>query len=178
VLRIRPGARVVDIDDHPFLPRRLRGLDAAMSPDEIYDSARGWWVLAEHVQKQRSAVVVSRDTGLVVMAIAIEEWATDEQGRRAFAGTILGPGDLVHDRYVGRPDPTPAAKHSAITYVDDPDADGRPCRCGCGEQAVRGLWLPGHDKRALHQVIAADFEGSVATFLDWYEERRPTGASS
>ncbi|GAA1924245.1 hypothetical protein [Streptantibioticus ferralitis] len=171
MLRIRPGARVYEPDNHPFLPRQLRGHDATMLPQQVYDAARGWWVLAEHALAQRFAVVVSRDTGLVVMAIAIEEWATDERGRRAFSGTILGPGDPVYDQWVGQPDPTPSATRSAVTYVDDPGT----CRCGCGE-GTRGTWRPGHDQRAVLQLIRHDFDGSVADFLDWYEAHGPRRA--
>lgn len=171
MIRIRPGARVYDPEEHPFLPRQLRGYDPTMSRSEVYDAARGWWVLAEYAETEKAAVVVGRDTDRVVMAIAIERWARDERSRRAFAGRILQPGDAVYDRYVGQPDPTPNAKRSPVTYFSDPEFDRGLCRCGCGQE-TRSTWVPGHDQRAIHQVIRADFGGSVAAFLDWYDGQR------
>ncbi|GAA0464464.1 hypothetical protein ACFQ2B_40395 [Streptomyces stramineus] len=168
MLRIRPGARLYEPDDHPFLTRELRGYDPTMSPLEVLNAARGWWVLAEAAENEKFAVVVSRNTGLVVMAVAIERWEQDEQGRRAFAGRILPSGNPVHDRYVDQPDPTPNAVRSAVTYFSDDEFDNLPCRCGCGEP-TRTQWRPGHDQRALHTLIRTDFDGSVAAFLDWYQ---------
>jgi hypothetical protein len=40
------------------------------------------------------------------------------------------------------------------------------CRCGCNKPVVLGRkFLPGHDQRALHQVIQERY-GDVAGFLD------------
>lgn len=172
MLRIRPGARLYDPQEHPFLTRQLRGYDPTMTPSEVYDAARGWWVLAEYAEAEKFAVVVSRDTDQVVMAIAIEQWHHDGSGKRAFCGTILRPGDAVYDTYVGQPDPTPNAKRSPVTYVQAA-FDNLRCRCGCGEE-TQSTWRPGHDQRAIHQVIRADFDGSVAAFLDWYQEHGPS----
>jgi len=47
------------------------------------------------------------------------------------------------------------------------------CKCGCGEVVTgRGVWLPGHDHRAVHQLIKRD-HGNVANFVDWYSTARP-----
>lgn len=45
------------------------------------------------------------------------------------------------------------------------------CKCGCGNTVERGVWLPGHDQRALHQRIHRD-HGNVANFVDWYDASR------
>lgn len=43
------------------------------------------------------------------------------------------------------------------------------CKCGCGNLVTGpGLWLPGHDHKAVHQRIHRD-HGSVAEFIDWYD---------
>jgi hypothetical protein len=100
----------------------------------------------------------------------------DERDRRAFAGRILRPGRAIYDRYISQPNPTPNAKRSPVTYFSDPEFDRSRCRCGCGEE-TRSTWEPGHDQRAIHQVLRAGFGGSAAAFLDWYEGQRP-GASA
>ena len=42
------------------------------------------------------------------------------------------------------------------------------CACGCGQVILKGVWVPGHDHRAIHSRIAQD-HGSVAAFIDWYD---------
>jgi hypothetical protein len=37
----------------------------------------------------------------------------------------------------------------------------------------RGEWLQGHDQRAIHNRIRADFDGSVSRFIDWYDANGP-----
>jgi hypothetical protein len=110
------------------------------------------------------------------MAIEINEWR--QQGnRRAFAGRILQPGNPVHDRFVGQPDPAESTSRNPVAYLTDP-VDQAICRCGCGETIGRGEWVMGHDQRAIHQRIRADFGGSVSRFIDWYDANGPSASDN
>lgn len=172
MLRIKLGQRVYVGDEqatHPFLPRRHAGWDPTMSDKEVYDAARGWWRLNQRAEQERLALVVAAD--VCRMAIRIAEWRT-EGDRRAFAGQILAPGDPVHDRFVGKPDPAESTSRFPVLYLTD-KADATTCRCGCGETVTRGDWLQGHDQRAIHDRIRADFGGSVSKFIDWYDANGP-----
>ncbi len=42
----------------------------------------------------------------------------------------------------------------------------RTCSCGCG-QATDGLWVSGHDSKALHYVLHKEF-GDTRGFLEAY----------
>lgn len=89
-----------------------------------------------------------------------------------FAGQILRAGDPVHDKFVGGGDPTDSVSRFPVLYL--PDAvDAATCRCGCGKTVGRGEWLQGHDQRAIHERIRADFGGSVSRFIDWYDANGP-----
>jgi len=171
LLRIKLGARTYVGDEqagHPFLPRRHAGWDPTMTDGEVYDAARGWWRLNARAEQERHALVLAG--GQVRMAIAIREWAT-EGDRRAFAGDILAPGDPVHDKFVGKPDPATSTSRFPVLYLPDP-LDEATCRCGCGTTVARGDWVQGHDQRAIHQRIREDFGGSVSRFIDWYDSQR------
>jgi hypothetical protein len=174
MLRIKLANRTYEPDDHPFLQRILRGWDPTMTERETYDAARGWWVLGDHVERERYAVIVG-GSGDVVMAIEIHEWHHDEaRRRRAFAGSILGAGDPVYDRYVGSRDPALSQSRNAIAYFEGP-FDSTTCLCGCGG-ATSSDWLPGHDQRAIHQRITRDFSGSVRRFIEWYDSSPRVGS--
>jgi hypothetical protein len=89
-------------------------------------------------------------------------------GRHAFNGQILPAGNAVRDRYVGKPLVSPS--RNPIHYITDPDDPSGECKCGCG-QSTNGVWVTGHDQRAIHDRIRRDFGGDVGTFVDWYDER-------
>ena len=138
-----------------------------MKGQDILASARGWWVLNRlRAERERYAVVTAE--GAAIQAIEITEWRThDGSGRHAFNGKILGPGHPVHDRYIGKP--LAAASRNPIHYISDPADPAGTCKCGCG-QATRGIWVTGHDQRAIHERIRRDFGGDVAAYIDWYDE--------
>jgi hypothetical protein len=172
LLRIKLSQRTYVGDEqssHPFLPRQHAGWDPTMSEKEVYDAARGWWRLNQRAEQERYAVVVAG--GQSVMAIRIAEWR-QEGDRRAFAGDILQPGDPVHDKFVGKPDPAESTSRFPVLYLADP-VDMATCRCGCGSTVARGEWVQGHDQRAIHDRIRADFGGSVSKFIDWYDANGP-----
>ncbi|BCY10940.1 hypothetical protein L3i22_060280 [Actinoplanes sp. L3-i22] len=153
----------------PFLPRRHAGWDPTMTDGEVYDAARGWWRVNARAEQERYALVLAG--GQIRMAIAIKQWATDSD-RRAFGGDILRPGHPVHDKFVGGGDPTASTSRFPVLYWADP-LDEATCRCGCGETVTRGDWSQGHDQRAIHDRIRADFGGSVSRFIDWYDANGP-----
>lgn len=170
MLRIKLGnRRYVGGEDHPFLPRRHAGWDPAMTEQETYDAVRGWWRLNQRAEQEKYALAVAADQ--CRMAIEITHWYP-EGDRRAFAGTILGPGHPVHDKFVGGPDPAHSTSRNPVFYLADA-LDHGTCRCGCGTAVERGEWSQGHDQRAIHDRIRADFGGSVSRFVDWYDANGP-----
>jgi hypothetical protein len=150
----------------------------AMARTESYDAARGWWRLdGDRAKRERYVLAVGDGHGVQAIEITDRRYVP-VIGRSAFAGNILRPGDPIHDKWVGRPVPRPS--RNPIHYL--PDATGSPCRCGCGE-IVRGTWVHGHDQRAIHERIARDFGGEIASFIGWYDTpeagaTRPTGSES
>lgn len=176
MLRIRLGRRTYVGDeqfDHDYLPRRHAGWDPTMTDGEVYDAARGWWRLNARAEQERHALVLAGDR--IRMAIAIKGWCTAGD-RRAFTGDILGPGDPVYDKFIGRPDPATSTSRFPVIYLSDP-LDVSVCRCGCGQDVVRGEWAQGHDQRAIHDRVRVDFGGSVSRFIDWYDANRPSGGA-
>jgi hypothetical protein len=140
-----------------------------MTDGEVYDAARGWWRLNARAEQERYAIVLAGDQ--VRMVIKIAEWRTVGD-RRAFAGEMLRPGHAVYDKFVGRPDPAESSSRFPVLYLADP-VDAGVCRCGCSEPVTRGDWVQGHDQRAIHNRIRADFGGSVRRFIDWYDANGP-----
>jgi hypothetical protein len=135
-----------------------------MSDRQLYDAARwSWSMSAERAGRERYAVVSGG--GVVRQVIGIDRVVDAPGGRLAFEGRILGPGDPVHDHYVGRPAPN-GRQQNPITYFDS-RLDGRECNCGCGKPISRGEFLPGHDQRAIHERIAR--VGTVMDFITWFD---------
>jgi hypothetical protein len=100
-----------------FLDRAFGGYDAAMTPAEIYDAARGWWRLNGDRAASESYALAIGD-GYGVQVIEITDWRYDDAiGRWAFAGNILGPGDPIHDRWVGSRVRRPS--RNPIAYLHD-----------------------------------------------------------
>jgi hypothetical protein len=101
-----------------FLPRDFNGWTRAMTPEEVYTSARGWWQLSRpRAERERYAVVEAE--GVCRMAIKIHRWVTHPESprRHAFEGEILQPGHPVHDWYVDRP--MSPASQNPIHYFHD-----------------------------------------------------------
>jgi len=136
-----------------------------MSEQEVYDAGRGWWKLGSRAEREKYALLTA--LGVVRQVIEITGWDQAGADRRAFEGTILGPGHPMYEQYFGQV--LEATSRNPIGYLDD-DTE-TPCRCGCGESA-KNLWLPGHDQRAIHDRIRRDFDGDVAAFIDWYDQLR------
>ncbi|MFC5204653.1 hypothetical protein [Streptomyces kaempferi] len=84
-------------------------------------------------------------------------------GRRAIEGRFLEAGHLVHDAYVGKPQPVAAARNP-VTYFDSPHATRT---CGCGAPVTVGWFLTGHDQKALHDRVAKI--GTVHQFIEWFD---------
>lgn len=149
-----------------------RTWNASLNEHEVYEAARAAWRLAAGAEGERYALILGG--GLIRVAVEIDAWTTEAKGRRSFTGRILGPGDPLHDRFVGKPDPSGSTSRNPARYWCAPSLDGQytACLCGCGNE-VRNQWLPGHDQRAIHERIRQDFRGSVAGFVAWYDAHRP-----
>lgn len=55
--------------------------------------------------------------------------------------------------------------------------DPRPCRCGCGRTCGWFTFKPGHDARAMAQVIQAHYAGSARAFVESHGGEVPEGAN-
>lgn len=153
-----------------------------LTEDELYETARSAWVLGARADRERYAIVCTKDSAggeyRVVLAIEIdrlelvvERPADDPRDhRRALHGRILKPGHPVYDTYVGR-EPPALPTRNPVKYAPS-RFDTTPCRCGCGQNAIRDF-LPGHDQRAIRDRVS-QFP-SVTAFLDWFDARYPTG---
>ena len=113
--------------------------------------------------------------GKVRQAIEIDNIEPVHTGRSVINGKILSSGHAVYDKYVGKESPVQGMRNP-VTYFDDEDVDGRPCRCGCGASLVGRDFLQGHDQTALHARVKQI--GTVAEVLDWFDIVRgtPTGS--
>ncbi len=89
--------------------------------------------------QERYAIVSG--AGTARQAIEIHQVVNVKGGRRAFAGSVLQPGDPVHDLYVGKPAPN-GNQQNPITYFESP-LDNRVCACHCGTPINCGDFLPG-----------------------------------
>lgn len=108
-----------------------------MPDEDIYTSARAWWVLNRaRAEREKYAVVTAGGTAIQVIEIA--DWCTyPGDGRHAFSGKILSAGHPVYDRYVRKP--LTAASRNPIHYLDDADDPAGTCKCGCGKP-TGGTW--------------------------------------
>jgi hypothetical protein len=116
----------------------------------------------------------SSSCSIVRQAVEIASIEPVTRGRRSVVHrSILRAGHPVFDKYVGKTSPVQGMRNP-VTYFED-EADGRPCRCGCGGSVSGRDFLPGHDQRAIHDRI--NQIGTVAEFLDWFDivrGHRPT----
>lgn len=146
------------------LGRDRVGFSPTMSDLALYDANHGCWKLGPRAHKERYMIVSFE--GIVRQAIGIESIEPVKRSTRSVVhGEVLKPGHHVYDKYVGKPSPVQGVRNP-VTYFDD-DADGAPCRCGCGGSVSGRDFLPGHDQRAIHDRISQI--GSVAEFLDWFD---------
>jgi hypothetical protein len=98
------------------LGRRYCGWSEGLSPDEVYEAARGCWKLSDRANSEKFAVVVHR--GLVRCVIEIDRIEPVSTGLRAIVGRPVAQGHPLHDRWTGEPAPSNRGGGS-ITYVDD-----------------------------------------------------------
>lgn len=163
-------ARHVGPEDH--LERARTGYAEDMSESELYDAARGAWVLGARADRENHALI--SHAGVVRQAIEIDHLEDAGGGRRAIVGRVLHAGDPIHDTYVGQPSPVTGVRNP-VTYFDAEQGQ-RLCRCGCGTLLTGpGLFVPGHDQRAVHARVAQ--VGTVAEFLDWFDTTYPATAT-
>lgn len=147
------------------LGRDRVGFSHTMSELALYDANHGCWKLGPRASKERY-VIVSFE-GTVRQAIEIQSVERVARGNRSVVnGEILRGGHPVYDKYVGKTSPVQGVRNP-VTYFDDDDVDGQPCRCGCGGSVGGRDFLPGHDQTALHDRVKQI--GTVSEFLDWFD---------
>jgi len=81
---------------------------------------------------------------------------------------VLEPGDPVHHALIDQA--SLDGFRNPVTYVADHPLDRpRTCACDCGG-VVTGArqFLPGHDQRAIHDRIAAQW-GNTVGFIRWFD---------
>jgi hypothetical protein len=158
--------RLVDPATDPFQRTQI-GWEDGLSEQQLHDIARGVWAMGKRAWQERYAVVSG--AGIARQAIEIRKVIDTGDGRHAFVGRILQPGDPVYDLYVGKPAPN-GPQQNPITYFDSP-LERRTCACNCGTPISRGDFLPGHDQRAIHERIAQ--VGTVRDFITWFDSTWP-----
>lgn len=151
------------LDEPDELGRTRCGWREGMSDYELYEAARGSWVLGPQADREHYALVIHDN--IVRQSIEIERVVETVNDRRAVEGKVLKPGHKVYDTYVGKPSPV-APQRNPIRYFDSP-VGRKPCRCGCGKPVSAGDFAMGHDQTALHERIKQI--GTVSEFLDWFD---------
>lgn len=170
MLHITLGFEQPVTDDDP-LGREYFGYSHRMTDQELYETNRGVWILGARANRESYALFTYQ--GKVRLAVAIDD-IVPAGTKRAIEGRILGPGDPVYDRYVGKDTPAKPARNP-VTYFES-DLDNRKCLCGCGSDSTRDF-IQGHDQRAIHERIARI--GTVPQFLTWFDTQVPvTGAEA
>lgn len=147
------------------LGRSTIGFSPRMTPHELYEANHGCWKLGARAQNER--YYLASFDGIVRQAVEIDrvEKSSPDGTRSVIHGAILRPGHPVYDKWVGKRSPVQGVRNP-ITYFED-EADGRPCRCGCGGTSLGKDFLPGHDQTALHDRVRQI--GTVAEFLTWFD---------
>ncbi|MEV0937232.1 hypothetical protein [Streptomyces phaeochromogenes] len=78
---------------------------------DLFRANRGCWVFGERADREQYALLSAQ--GIVRQAIEIDGLVSVAGGRRAIEGRFLEAGHLVHDAYVGKPQPVAAARNPA-----------------------------------------------------------------
>jgi hypothetical protein len=163
MIQITLGKKKLVDPDEDTLHRSQIGWDEGLTDQQLYDIARAAWAMGKKAGQERYAIVCG--AGIARQAIEISEVVALPEGRRAFEGKILQPGDPVYDLYIGKSAPN-GNQQNPITYFESP-LDNRVCACGCTTPINRGDFLPGHDQRAIHERIAK--VGTVKDFITWFD---------
>jgi hypothetical protein len=153
------------------LGRTRYGYSPEMTPQEIYESNHGYYILGARADRERYAIFSAPDKprpNKVVLAVEIDriDCVHGKPGHRQIVGQFLTKGHPVFDAYVGKPSPVIGVRNP-VSYIDA-DEDLRHCECGCGAEVSRGPFVSGHDQRALHERVAKI--GTVAEFLRWFDQ--------
>lgn len=164
-LKIGPKRQVRPGENDP-MHRAWVGWEPLMDSQTVYEQNRGVWLLGTRAERERYAVFSDTSEGRIRCVVEIT--GIESAGpKRAIIGNVLGPGDPIHDALVGAP--APDSFRNPVTYAPDPDGSDE-CVCGCGGKVSRSSqFLPGHDQRAVHTRITAQW-GSTTGFLRWFDE--------
>lgn len=144
------------------------GWSPEQSPQDLFERNCGRWKFGARARGERYAVFSSTDTGRTVLVVEIDDFRDVGGGKSAIVGTVLAAGNPVYDGLIGQP--SLDRFRNPVTYVDDHPLDQpRTCACGC-DGVVTGIrqFLPGHDQRAIHDRIAAQW-GNTVGFIRWFD---------
>ncbi len=101
------------------LGRSWVGYLPGMSPEDVWQAGRGIWKLdRRRAEKERSALLVG---GELVRAVADISSFVEHGDRVELLGNVLGPGDALHDAYVGGLDPVVRPSRNPVAYVALPE---------------------------------------------------------
>lgn len=154
-------------DPEDDLKRDRVGFSPTMSDLALYDANHGCWKLGSRANGER--YYIASFDGIVRQAVEIQDIQPVARGNRSVInGRILGPGDPVFDKYVGKPSPVQGVRNPITYFADKATEKGRPCKCECGGLVEGKDFLPGHDQTALHDRVKKI--GTVAEFLDWFDD--------
>ena len=117
---VRLGAwREAHEEVEPGYFRRATGFSVGMSSQELLDATRCWWrVSPDSVQRRGIEHAVAVHEGVTRAVMTIRTWISRDDGRRAFAGRMVGSGP-VFDAWVGpfgRRVPFAPNSQNPITY--------------------------------------------------------------
>jgi hypothetical protein len=177
MLHITLTTKALANDPTDPLKRTHYGWGEHDSIKQNWENNRGYYVLGERADKQ--SYVAFSHNGAVVMIAKITGIvpAEGKPGKRIINGRPLGPGEPIWDAYVGGPTPERAiGVRNPVTYVQEDEAFGRRCGCGCGELVFEGEFVRGHDQTALHQRVAKI--GTVREFIRWFDAIEAGGEAS
>ncbi|WTW98271.1 hypothetical protein OG216_35220 [Streptomycetaceae bacterium NBC_01309] len=83
-----------NVDD--ALGRKYAGWSEDLTPQEVYDAARGCWSLGPNADTEKFAAVVH--AGTVRCVIEIDRIEDTSDGKRALVGRPVGAGHRFYDR--------------------------------------------------------------------------------
>ncbi len=86
----------------PGATRERAGWWPTITPDELYDSTRGWWKISKSIEDRGITHCVSVVNQVSRAVYRIDEWHTRRKdGRRAFVGVQVESG-VMHSQYMGK----------------------------------------------------------------------------
>ncbi|WP_007026059.1 hypothetical protein [Saccharomonospora iraqiensis] len=101
------------------LGRSCVGYFPGMSPEDVWQAGRGVWKLdRRRAEREGYALLVG---GELVRAVADIAALVEHGDRVELVGKLVGPGESLHDAYVGSLDPVVRPSRNPVAYVALPE---------------------------------------------------------